>query len=466
MIYSDFIKSKDHIVATAGFEADESTYPSLIKDHQRVGVTWALKRGRSALFYDTGLGKTLAQLTFADQVVKKTGKPVIVIAPLAVSRQTQREGDKFGIDCKVVAHGDEITNGINITNYEKLHHFDCSVFSGVVLDESSILKGLNGKLRKLITESFKDTPYKLSCTATPSPNDYMELGTQSEFLDIMSQVEMLAMFFVHDGGDTSKWRLKGHGKIKFFEWLSTWSMFLSSPAQLGFDGDEYKLSPIKYHSHMIETEPVNSLFVEPAQGLLDRNRARKSTIQARCEMAASIANKLAHPCVIWCNLNDESKLLSELVIDSVEVTGSDKDEHKTESIIRFADCEIKALVTKPKIAGFGINLQKTHHAIFVGLSDSWEAFYQATRRQWRFGQTETVHVHIVSADVEGAVVDNIRRKDAQHEDIKSQMDALFTGYMRKEIFGASVEKTDYMPDQSIIIPHWLISETRDSINRI
>ena len=266
---------------------------------------------------------------------------------------------------------------------------------------------------------------------------------------------MLAMFFIHDGGDTSKWRLKGHGKNKFFEWLSTWSMFLSSPAQLGFDADEYTLPPIQYHEHVIETDPTDSLFVEPAQGLLERNRARKDTVEDRCRMAADIANSLNEPCVIWCNLNDESKLLSELVDGAVEVTGSDSDEHKSSSMLDFADGNIKALVTKPKIAGFGMNWQSSRHCIFVGLSDSWEAFYQAIRRQWRFGQSRTVHAHIISADVEGSVVANIKRKDAQHDELKRQMDALFVGFMQREVFGARIEKTDYNPDQSIALPHWI-----------
>ena len=648
MSYSDFLRGKEQAAIIAGFDADESTYPALIKDHQRVGVTWALRRGRAALFFDTGLGKTLAQLTWADQVAKHTGRPVLLLAPLAVSKQTKREGDKFGIDCQIVVSGDEIQPGVNITNYEKLHHFDCAQFSGVVLDESSILKGLNGKLRKRITESFSATPYRLSCTATPSPNDHMELGTQSEFLGIMSQVEMLAMFFIHDGGDTSKWRMKGHGKAKFFEWLSTWAMFLSSPAQLGFDGDEYTLPPIQYHSHIIETEPTDSLFVEPAQGLLERNRARKETVEERCRLAADIANALDEPCVIWCNLNDESKLLADLADGAVEVTGSDSDEHKVDAVMWFtgADEEIKlidgklvrdgkcgnqntqktdvrnmsqtlntgnaennrqdhqsrkkntcvstqketlknsdelpsnkrnttkdegrntqktknteksknqtslntdgrtqnhgsragldntgsrltttegclmsnqedapyvdhrtqgaqsekgcmlttatqqavlegccaqtatkvsgnsrtaqkclrqqsvtskkVLISKPKIFGYGLNFQSSRHCIFVGLSDSWEAFYQAIRRQWRFGQAKTVHVHIVSADVEGAVVENIQRKDAQHEDLKKQMDAQFSNYMRKEIFGATIEKTDYLPAEVIQLPGWLVSES-------
>ncbi len=453
MNYESFIADKYVIDPPMGFTADESLYPDAMFPHQRVSVTWACKRARSALFLDTGLGKTLAQLAWADQVVKHTGQSVLILAPLAVSRQTQREGSQFGIKCSIADHQSDITNsGIWITNYEKTHHFDSMHFSGIVLDESSILKGMNGKLRRLITDTFALTPYRLSCTATPSPNDYMELGTQSEFLGIMTQVEMLAMFFIHDGSDTSKWRLKGHGKTKFWEWLASWAIFLSNPRDLGFDGSGYDLPPIKYHEYIIETEPENSLFVDVAQSLLDRNKARKASIEQRCRKAADIVNNLLTPSVVWCHLNAESALLKTLINDGVEVKGSDHPTHKEISMIDFSDGKIKALITKPKIAGFGMNWQKSRHCVFVGLSDSWESFYQAIRRQWRFGQENTVHVHIVSADTEGAVVANIRRKDAQHAEMQSAMMSRVGHIMRTNVIGATVDTTDYHPDMEILLP--------------
>lgn len=457
MNYANFIKSKTHELIDSGFTPDESLYHQDIKDHQRVSVTWACKRGKSALFFDTGLGKTLAQLTWAEQVTRHTGLPVLVLAPLAVSHQTIREGEKFNIKVYSACDNNDIKGqGIYITNYEKLHHFDCDQFGGVVLDESSILKGMQGKLRKRITESFKYTPYRLSCTATPSPNDYMELGTQSEFLGIMSQVEMLAMFFIHDGSDTSKWRLKGHGKNKFWEWLSTWAIFLTSPSDLGFDGSEYALPPLEYHEHVIYTDPTDSLFVEPAQGLLDRNRARKESIDDRVEKAAQIANELDHV-VVWCHLNEESEKLENRIDNGVQVTGSDSDDHKSKTLLGFADGTVNRLISKPKIAGFGMNWQSSHHCIFVGLSDSWESFYQAIRRQWRFGQNEIVHVHIVYADTEGAVVENIRRKDKQHKDMAERMMQHMRDLTQKTVLGASIEKTDYLPNEKIIIPEWVIA---------
>lgn len=456
MKYTDFVDSKSMVDIEVGFCADESIYPPAMKDHQIVSVTWACKRGKSALFFDTGLGKTLAQLAWAEQVVKHTEKPVLILAPLAVSHQTVREGSKFGIDAYLAQSDSDITAPtIYVTNYEKLSHFEAGRFAGVVLDESSILKGMMGKMRKQITDSFKHTHYKLSCTATPSPNDFMELGTQSEFLGIMSQIEMLAMFFIHDGSDTSKWRLKGHGKIKFWEWLSTWAIFLTSPYDLGFDGYEYELPPIHYHDYTIETDPDGALFVEPAQSLIERNRARKNSIDARCKMAASIVNDLDENAVIWCHLNDESKMLTGLINGAVEVTGSSKDEHKSSSMMDFSDGKIKALVTKPKIAGFGMNWQSSHHCIFVGLSDSWESFYQAIRRQWRFGQLHDVHVHIVSADTEGAVVENIRRKDMQHRELSAAMMDHMKELTKKSVLGATVEKTNYLATEPMMNPSWI-----------
>jgi len=453
--YSTFIEGKKIANINSGFYPDESKYSDLMKPHQSACITWACRRGRSALFLDTGLGKTLCQLTWADQVARHTDGYILILAPLAVSYQTKREADKFGIDAEVVTSDEDISApGIYITNYEKLDHFDTDIFVGIVLDESSILKGMQGKVRRQITESFANTQYKLSCTATPSPNDFMELGTQSEFIGVMSQVEMLAMFFIHDGSDTAKWRLKGHGKSKFWEWLSTWAIFLRSPIDLGFDSSEYDLPPIEYHEHVIETEPTRSLFVEPAQSLLERNQARKSSVQARCEKAAEIANNLDNA-LIWCNLNDESQLLKSMIVGAVEVKGSDHENHKAESLIGFATGDVSKLVSKPKIAGFGMNFQVSNHCIFVGLSDSWESFYQAIRRQWRFGQTKTVNVYIVSADTEGAVVANIKRKDEQHKDLMSSMMVHMEELTKKSVFGAEIEKTDYNPSVEMMRPLWV-----------
>lgn len=461
MEYQDFISQREYKTINAGFEPDQSQYPGEMFDHQRAVVSWACRRGRAGVFMDTGLGKTITQLTWADQVQKHTGGVVLLLAPLAVAHQTEREAKKFGLNAKFVSSESEVTNaGIYITNYEKLHHFDSETWAGVVLDESSILKGMMGKVREQITEFFSETPYRLSCTATPSPNDFMEIGTQSEFLGIMSQLEMLAMFFIHDtAGTTTDWRLKGHGKYKFWEWLSTWCVFMRYPSDIGFDSECYELPPVEMHSYEIITKPTGGqLFAEPAQSLQERNEARRETVEDRCKKAADVVNALSEPCVVWCNLNSESELLTKLIDGAVEVTGSDKPEHKSKAMLDFADGKIKCLVTKPKIAGFGMNWQSTHHCVFVGLSDSWESYYQAIRRQWRFGQKETVHCHVISADVEGAVVDNIRRKDEQHKELSIAMMEQMRDFMKKEVLGASVEVTDYEANQEIQIPIWLVTK--------
>lgn len=455
MDYQEFLERKAFRHISAGFEAGEMPYP--LFDYQEPIVRWALKRGKAAIFADTGLGKTIMQLSWADQVAKNTGNPVLVLAPLAVSNQTIEEGRKYGIEVEKANPGSDFFGPhIFITNYEQLHKFNPDQFDGIVLDESSILKGMDGRRRKEITEFGRTIPYRLSCTATPSPNDFMELGTQSEFLGIMSQVEMLAMFFIHDGGDTSKWRLKGHGQAKFFEWLATWAVVIRSPSDLGFDGSRHELPPIVYHSHVIETVPEGALFVEPAQGLQDRNKARRESVDARVSKAAEIANSLDGQVLIWCHLNDESAKLADLVDGAIEVKGADKPEHKTKSLIGFAHGDVEVLVSKPKIAGFGMNWQNCNQMIFVGLSDSWESYYQAIRRCWRFGQTKQVHVHVVSADTEGAVVENIRRKDQQNQQLGQSMVEHMKSAMDKEIFSAATQKTEYNPTLKMELPEWLM----------
>lgn len=457
MEYCDFIKTKSFYYHETSFEG-EVWYPEKMFQFQRDCVEWALKRGKSALFLDTGLGKTITQLTWAKNVTVYTNKPVLVVAPLCVSYQTEREGAVFGIDCSVCRSDDCVTpdaTGIYITNYEMLKNFNPGLFSGIVLDESSILKGMQGSMRKFITDFSKEIPYRLSCTATPSPNDFMELGTQSEFLGIMSQVEMLAMFFIHDGADTSKWRLKGHGKAKFWEWLSTWAIVLRNPSDLGYDGSGYDLPGVEYKEYTIYTEPSDDLFVTVAQGLQDRNKARKDSVVARCEKAADIANSIDDSVLIWCNLNDEGDMLENLITDSVNVYGSMKSELKEKYLLGFTDGSVKKLISKPSIAGFGMNWQHCNQVIFVGLSDSWEKYYQAIRRCWRFGQLRQVTVHIVSADTEGAVVANIKRKEKQNNDMGSSMVDHMRSFTIDQIKGSKTEKTDYITVEKITLPNFL-----------
>lgn len=453
MDYQEFIRGKSFRHVEAGFDAGDLPYG--LFDYQEPIVRWALKRGKAAIFADTGLGKTIMQLAWADKVSKHTGGPVLVLAPLAVSNQTIEEGAKYGIDVQKATPGAPMFGPhIVITNYEQLHKFNPDEFQGLVLDESSILKGMDGRRRREITEFAQSIPYRLSCTATPSPNDFMELGTQSEFLGIMSQVEMLAMFFIHDGGDVAKWRLKGHGESKFFQWLATWAIVIRKPDDLGFDGSRHALPELVYHSHIIETEPENSLFVEPAQGLQDRNKARKDSVRDRVAKAAEIANGMDGQVLIWCHLNEESDLLTQSVRDAVEVKGADNTDHKTASLMGFAHGDVRILVSKPKIAGFGMNWQNCNQMIFVGLSDSWESYYQAIRRCWRFGQTKPVHVHVVSADTEGAVIENIQRKDQQNKVLGEKMVEHMKTMMDRSIFAAATTKTEYNPKKQMELPKW------------
>jgi superfamily II DNA or RNA helicase len=451
--YQEFLSAKQFRFVSSGFDPELSQYP--LFDYQHDIVRWSCARGKAAVFADTGMGKTIMQLAWADQVAKHTGNPVLILAPLAVSEQTIAEGQKFGIQVEKYRFADVFGPHIYVTNYEQLHNVKADQFDGIVLDESSILKGMQGKIRRQCTDMFAGTPYRLSCTATPSPNDFMELGTQCEFLGIMSQVEMLAMFFIHDGSDTSKWRLKGHGKRKFFEWLATWAVFISKPSDLGYSDEGHTLPDLIFHEHVIDSGITDGLFAPIASGLRDRNRARKDTVDARVEQAAIIANGLKGQVLVWCHLNNESEKLSTEITGAVEVTGSDPAEHKSATMLGFSRGEVRSLVSKPKIAGFGMNWQNCNQMVFVGLSDSWEQFYQSVRRCWRYGQTKPVHVHIVSADVEGGVLANIKRKESQHKLLKAEMITIMRDKTLAQLGRAEQEKTEYKANSKMEMPSWV-----------
>ena len=442
--YDEFLKQKQIVPLIFGHHVSDDELNENLFDFQRVIVKWALRRGRAAIFADTGLGKTLMQTSWADNVVSHTGGDVLIVAPLCVAQQTVREGEKFGVDINYCRDQSLIKPGINITNYEILDKFDLSLFAGVVLDESSILKNRDGKTRNAIIDACQQVPYRLSCTATPSPNDFMELGNQSEFLGIMDMSEMLAMFFINDAGDTGTWILKGHGKSRFWEWLSTWAVVIRSPSDLDFDGSRYVLPPLIMHDHVVESDCENELFVDVAVGLMGRNKARKDSIDDRVEKCASIVNASDEQFVIWCHRNEEAAKLCNLIDGAVDVSGSDSMDHKENSVHDFIDGKIRVLVSKPKILGSGMNFQNCHNTAFVGLSDSWEQYYQAIRRFYRFGQTKEVNVHVISAESEGAVVANIKRKEDQNAQLGAEMVKHMSDSMKKEIFGATAEKTEYV----------------------
>jgi hypothetical protein len=444
MKYQEFIDSKRITPVLAGHDVEESQLNPNLFDFQKVIVKWALKRGRAAIFADTGLGKTIMQTSWADEVVKHTGGDVIIFAPLCVATQTVNEGLKFGISINYCRDQENVKPGINITNYEMMDKFDMELFAGVVLDESSIIKNRNGKTRNAIIETCRDVRYKLSCTATPSPNDFMELGNQAEFLGIMNMSEMLAMYFINDAGDTGTWILKGHAKRKFWEWMATWACVIRSPNDLCFDGSSYVLPKLNMFEHVVESATTDGLFADIALGLLDRNRARKESIDDRVEKCAEIVNASNEQFVIWCHRNEEAEKLTKLIDGSVDVAGSDSIDHKEQTIEKFLRGDIRVMISKPKILGAGMNFQNCHNTAFVGLSDSWEQYYQAIRRFYRFGQKQEVNVHVISAESEGAVVENIKRKESQNETIGSEMVKYMSTSMKKEIFGAENERTEYV----------------------
>jgi hypothetical protein len=458
--YQQFLESKRFEFQTKGIEIERSDLNSYLKDHQLDITRWALKKGRAAVFAGTGLGKTIIQLEWAEKVHKQTEGKILVLAPLAVASQTVREGQKIDLNINLCRQQSDVKSGINITNYEMLHKFNPQEFDGVVLDESSILKAYNGKTRTEIIESFRNTPFRLACTATPSPNDYMELGNHSEFLGVMSRSEMLSMFFVHDGGETQKWRLKGHAESKFWEWVSSWAVMIQKPSDLGYDDGDYNLPPLNIVDHVVKTDkPLEGVLVrEEARTLQERQQARRDSIEERVAHCADIVNATDKPFLIWCGLNGESEMIRKAIPDAVEVTGSDSPEYKEKAMMDFADGKIRVLVSKTSICGFGMNWQHCADMAFVGLTDSFEAVFQAIRRCYRFGQKNPVNVQMIVSDLEGAVSENLKRKERDFEVMAAEMLKHTRKIMEGNIRATTSEKTEYKPQLKMIIPSWLRSE--------
>ena len=444
MDYDDFLDRKAKSVMPSGFDIDEGALNPALFDFQRAIVRWALKKGKAAMFLDTGLGKTLQQCEWAHRVCEHTGGNVLIAAPLCVSQQTVEEAAKFGISVRYVRDQSQVQPGISITNYEMLKHFNPAHFVGIVLDESSILKDHTSKTRQMIIEMFSRTPYRLSCTATPSPNDFMELGNQAEFLGVMSAVEMLAMYFVHDGGETSKWRLKGHGKTRFWEWMASWAICIKNPSDLGYDGSRYVLPALHIYDHVVESAPLDGqLFAGVAQTLSERRQAKRGSLEDRVASVAELVNASDEEWIVWCHLNDESSALAKAIPDAVEVYGSLDPDEKERRIMEFTHGEARVLISKPSISGFGMNWQHCRNQAFVGLDDSFESYYQAVRRCYRFGQEREVNVHIVCSEAEGAIKANLERKQSQADDMTSSMVEHMRGIMQREIKGTIMEKATY-----------------------
>jgi hypothetical protein len=448
MNYTDFIKTKEMHIKNAGF--DPIYTHDMLFDFQHDVVNWAIKKGRAAIFADCGLGKTPIQLVFADQICRKTNGKVLIVTPLAVSDQTKREGDKFGIDVMKSKEGD-LGKHITVTNYERLHYFSPDVFSGIVLDESSILKNYAGKMRESITAFMQNIPYRLLCTATPAPNDYMEFGTSAEALSVMRRVEMLAQYFQHNSGETQQWTIRGHAEKPFWQWMSTWAKAIRRPSDLGYEDNGFRLPEFTINHEIIKGKSSSEgFFPTIAQTLNEQRDARRTTINERCERVAEIANATNEPFVAWCDLNNESALLTKLINGAVEVKGSDKDDHKENAMSEFAAGNIRCLVTKPSIAGFGMNWQHCSNMSYFP-THSHEQFYQATRRCWRFGQKKEVVCSMVYTQNEQMVVDNMMRKeknsDAMYEKIIKSM----------ACFQDKKQCLSYSPKEKMEIPSWLKS---------
>ena len=455
MDYETFLKKKEFENVLSGFDIDRNKLHDTLFDFQRDIVKWALKKGKAAVFAMTGLGKTLIQLEWARQVHENTGNNVLILAPLAVASQTVREASKIDLSVHHIRQNDS-TDGINITNYEQLHNIDLTKFGAVVLDESSILKSFTSKTREQIINAFKDFDYKLACTATPAPNDHMELGNHAEFLNVMSRTEMLSMFFVHDAGQTQKWRLKGHAEDKFWEWVANWAVLITKPSDLGYDDGAYDLPPLNMQEIIVEGKANEDELVPTfAQTLSERRQARKDSLEERVQKAADLVNATDEQFLIWCDLNKESELLTDAIDDAVEVKGSDTAKHKEKSLLGFSDNEIKRLVSKPQIAGMGLNFQSCRNMVFVGLSDSFEQVFQAIRRCWRFGQEREVNVYIVISEQEGAVLENIKRKEKDFEIMQDGMIKFTKDIMNKNVKSTSLEKTAYEPTTKMKLPNFI-----------
>lgn len=453
--YREFIASRGASRPPQGMTPTEIAAP--VKHHQRVAIEYALSAGKAALFLDTGLGKSLCELEWARQVAEETGKPSLVLTPLAVAGQMIREGHRFGIDARQVREQSEVGVGVMVANYERLPKLDPASFGGIVLDESSILKSFAGRTRNLLMQAFGGTPFRLAATATPSPNDHMELGNHAEFLGVMRQQEMLSKWFINDTSTASQeWRLKGHAIEDFWSWVASWSRCATLPSDLNGDDTGYVLPDIDRTIHTVEADrqegAQDTLFRIPELSATSFHQEKRLTLKARCERAAVLANT-DRAVTVWCETNDESAALVKMIDDAVEVRGDMTPEEKERRLLGFADGEYRAIVTKPKLAGFGVNWQHCAHAVFASISFSYEQHYQAVRRSHRFGQQERVRNDIVIADTEAAIWRAVHGKAEKHEEMKRRM----SDAMRKAQSSADT-RVKYDRPLDLAFPDWIKKE--------
>lgn len=447
--YQEFLERKELRFPSTGIDVDESALHPGLFGFQRDLVRWALRKGRSAIFATTGMGKTRMQVEWA----RLTGERVLIVAPLAVAHQTIEEAAKIGVPIRYSRDGLAI-DGITITNYEMVQHFSARDFGAVVLDESSILKSHDGKTRSALIAQFAQTPYRLCCTATPAPNDISEIANHAEFLGVMNRAEMLATFFVHDERD---WRLKGHAEGPFYQWLASWGMSLQKPSDLGYPDDGFDLPPLRINPRFVDSDyvPEGQLFATGLKGITDRTRVRKSTIDDRVsEAVALVSDEPDEPWLIWCGLNNEGDALADALPGSIHVQGNQSPESKAESLHAFAHGDARILITKPSIAGFGMNFQHCARMVFVGLGDSYEQYFQAIRRCYRFGQQRPVDAYIVLSTLEEPIYHNVLRKERDAERIAAELVKHVIEYEREEI-GSARQVIPYLPTVPMRLPHWI-----------
>jgi superfamily II DNA or RNA helicase len=453
--YEQFLSNKAIAHQPCGITiAPSDTNPVLFSFQQEI-VSRLLYMGRGALFADTGLGKSGMQWAWSDHIARHTNKPVLLLTPLAVAKQMARECSKFGVTLNLCESQSDVQSGINVTNYEKLHKFDPSQFGGVCADESGILKNFSGKTSLAVIDFAQTIPYRLSASATPAPNDTMEFGTQSEFLGMLSQPEMLATFFRHDGGDTKNWFLSHYGADRFWRWVASWAVMVRKPSDIGdFDDSRYNLPGLNEQLHQVEgtLAPDDGQLIKVMSGMSDRRSARKSSLVERCQKAIEIieASPDDEQWLLWCELNPEGDYLAKHLNSCRQVSGADKDDAKERILTGFAENEFQTLITKPKIAGFGLNFQNCRNILFVGVNDSYESRYQAIRRCYRFGQNRVVNVHTVFSSPEWPVIENLTRKATQAEVMGVQMLRVMNS-ARAEVF----ERSEYAAGQVMRLPVFL-----------
>lgn len=511
MSYLDFVSRKLAIIQPAGLQRMPELDSAIYKPHQQVLIHWALKRGRAAIFADTGLGKTRMELAWSRAVSDfMQGAPILLLAPLAVAAQAVREAEQIGMDLNLCRSDSDVRHGLNIINYDRMHLIDPHRFAGVVLDESSCIKHSTTSTFQTLCEMFRQTPFKLAASATPAPNDWTELGTHAEFFGICTKTEMLSEFFVHDGGETQTWRLKGHAREMFWRWVSSWGAMVRRPSDLGYDDDGYILPPLHVSEHIVDSDMQATdgrLFALEANTLSERRDARRASLDQRVSACAAAVNGRDEQELIRCDLNAESEALTKAIDGAVEVTGSDSVEHKEAAIEwivgNICDCQLstksskfsgwikrrlavttsgsensktpqngsneppctcggikqkRVLISKPSIFGFGLNLQVCARQSFVGVTDSYEAYYQAVRRSWRFGQTRPVYVDIYASAYEGPVLANIRRKEAEATAMAESLSRETNAAVREAIFGAQRMTNHYNASAAVNTPRWLQSE--------